>query len=67
MRLNAAIDQPPRHDAEALRIEIAEIDDIDCHGRNLSCRIVARHPRPPSFPKSRITVNGLFYPVTALC
>ena len=27
-RANAAIDQLPRHDAEALRIEVAEVDDI---------------------------------------
>jgi hypothetical protein len=34
--MNAAIDQPPRHDAEALRIEISEINDIDCHKSNLT-------------------------------
>jgi hypothetical protein len=34
--MNAAIDQPPRHDAEALRIEVTEIDDIDCHTFNLT-------------------------------
>jgi hypothetical protein len=34
--MDAAIDQPPRHDAEALRIEITEIDDIDCHKSNLT-------------------------------
>jgi len=37
-RVNAAIDQPPRHDAEALRIEIAKIDDIDGHEPNLTRR-----------------------------
>src|SRR5262245_31785191 len=26
--LDAAIDQPPRHDSEALRIEIAEVDNV---------------------------------------
>src|ERR1035437_9407826 len=37
--MNAAIDQPPRHDAEALRIEIAEVDDIKGHELNLTrCR-----------------------------
>jgi hydroxyacylglutathione hydrolase len=30
-----AIDQSPRHDAEAFRIEVAEIDDIDAHDVNL--------------------------------
>src|ERR1700753_824564 len=35
-RLDAAIDQPPRHDAEALRIEIAEVDHVDGHVSNLS-------------------------------
>jgi hypothetical protein len=29
----------PRHDAEALRIEIAEIDDVDGHGHNLPHRV----------------------------
>ena len=29
--MDAPIDQPPRDDAEALRIEIAEVDDIDHH------------------------------------
>jgi hypothetical protein len=43
-RMNAAIDQPPRHDAEALRIEIAEIDDIDGHALNLTCRGTSRRP-----------------------
>jgi hypothetical protein len=36
--VDAAIDQPPRHDAEALRIEIAEVDDIDGHELNLTRR-----------------------------
>jgi hypothetical protein len=40
--VNTAIDQPPRHDAEALRIEIAEIDDIDGHDANLTRRGAAR-------------------------
>ena len=40
--MNAAIDQPPRHDAEALRIEHAEIDDIDGHDPNLTRRQPAR-------------------------
>jgi hypothetical protein len=40
--VNATIDQPPRHDAEALRIEVAEIDDIDGHELNLTRRRVAR-------------------------
>ena len=30
-RVDAAIDQFPRHDAEAPRIEVAQIDDIDAH------------------------------------
>jgi hypothetical protein len=42
--MNAAIDQPPRHDAEALRIEIAEIDDIDGHEANVTRRGLARGP-----------------------
>src|SRR5882724_8763612 len=33
--LDAAIDQPPRHDTEALRVKIAEINDV--HGPNLTC------------------------------
>src|SRR5262249_34793955 len=33
---DAAIDQLPRHGAEALRIEITEIDDVDAHGSNLT-------------------------------
>jgi hydroxyacylglutathione hydrolase len=40
--VNAAIDQPPRHDAEALRIETAKIDDIDGHGANVTRRCAAR-------------------------
>ena len=36
-RLDAAIDQPPRRDAEPLRIEVPEIDDVDGHGRTLAC------------------------------
>jgi hypothetical protein len=28
---DAAIDQLPRHDAEAPRIEVAQVDDIDAH------------------------------------
>jgi hypothetical protein len=39
--MNAAIDQPPRHDAEALRIEIAEIDHIDGHEPNVTRRRAA--------------------------
>jgi hydroxyacylglutathione hydrolase len=39
--MNAAIDQPPRHDAEALRIEIAEIDHIDGHAPNVTRRRAA--------------------------
>ena len=39
---DAAVDQLPRHDAEALRIEIAEIDDVDGHGRNLPHRVSLR-------------------------
>ena len=35
---DAAVDQPPRHDAEAARIEIAEVDDVDGHGFNLTQR-----------------------------
>ena len=31
MRPDAAIDELPRHDAEAPRIEVAQIDDIDAH------------------------------------
>jgi hypothetical protein len=42
--MNAAIDQPPRHDAEALRIEIAEVDDIDGHGRNVTRRCASMRP-----------------------
>src|SRR6476660_1298032 len=41
-RMNAAIDQSPRHDTEALRIEITEVDDIDGHGPNLPRRGSAR-------------------------
>src|ERR1700694_3467196 len=41
-RMNAAIDQPPCHDTEALRIEIAEVDDIDGHGHNLTRRSSVR-------------------------
>jgi hypothetical protein len=36
--MNAAIDQPPRHDAEALRVEISQIDHIDGHGSSLTRR-----------------------------
>jgi hypothetical protein len=39
--VDAAVDQPPRHDAEALRIEIAQIDDVDAHGMILSHRRLA--------------------------
>jgi hypothetical protein len=31
VRPDAAINQLPRHNAEALRIEVAEIDNIDTH------------------------------------
>src|SRR5213079_331745 len=41
-RPDAAVDQLPRHDAEALRIEIAEIDDVDGHGHNLPHRVSLR-------------------------
>jgi hypothetical protein len=34
--VNAAIDQAPRHNAEALRIKVAKVDDIDGHGAILS-------------------------------
>jgi hypothetical protein len=34
--VNAAIDQPPRHNAEALGIEIPQIDHIYRHGPNLT-------------------------------
>src|SRR5204862_2180803 len=37
-RPDAAVDQLPRHDAEAARIEITEVDDVDGHGRNLTRR-----------------------------
>jgi hypothetical protein len=40
--MNAAIDQSSRHDAEALRIEIAEIDDIDGHDANVTRQGLAR-------------------------
>jgi hypothetical protein len=40
--MNAAIDEPPRHDPEALRIEIAEVDDIDGHDANVTRRRGAR-------------------------
>jgi hypothetical protein len=40
-RMNAAINQPARHDAEALRIEPAKIDDIDGHGANVTRRRAA--------------------------
>src|SRR6266436_1747893 len=43
-RMDAAIDQPPRHDAEALRIEIAEIDDIDGHALNVTRRRASLRP-----------------------
>jgi hypothetical protein len=33
---NAASDKPTRHDAEALGIEIAQIDDIDGHGKTVA-------------------------------
>src|SRR5262249_35748735 len=33
---DATVDQLPRHDPEALRIEVAEIDDIDAHDTNLT-------------------------------
>jgi hypothetical protein len=39
--MNAAIDEPPRHDPEALRIEIAEVDDIDGHDANVTRRPAA--------------------------
>src|SRR5260370_5041230 len=52
-RMNAAIDQPPRHDAEALRIEIAEIDDIDGHEFNVTCRWASTRP------EYRIAVGAL--------
>jgi hypothetical protein len=42
--MNAAIDQPPRHDAEALRIEIAEINDIDGHALNVTRRRTSLRP-----------------------
>jgi hypothetical protein len=42
--MNAAIDQPPRHDAEALRIEIPKINYIDGHGPNLT-RLRGRYGR----------------------
>jgi putative methionine-R-sulfoxide reductase with GAF domain len=32
----------PRHDAEALRIEVAEIDDVDAHDTHLTCQAAAR-------------------------
>jgi hypothetical protein len=34
--MDATIDQPPRHDAEALRIKISQVDDI--HEFNLPWR-----------------------------
>src|SRR4029079_11067759 len=37
-RPDRTVDQLPRHDAEAARIEITEIDDIDGHDLNLTRR-----------------------------
>ena len=31
-RANAAADEAPRHDAQALGVEIAQIDDVHGHG-----------------------------------
>jgi hypothetical protein len=42
--MNAAIDQPPRHDTEALRIEITEINDIDRHEFNLTRSFTRMRP-----------------------
>src|SRR5712664_858588 len=59
--MDAAIDQPPRHDAEALRIEIAEIDDIDGHEFNVTCRWASMRP------EYRIAVGALtpyFIPIS---
>src|SRR5262249_6795219 len=39
---DAAVDQLPRHNAEALRIEVAEIDDVDAHDPNLTRPVDAR-------------------------
>jgi hypothetical protein len=42
--MNAAIDQPPRHDAEALRIETAEIDHVQGHALNVTRGRAALRP-----------------------
>jgi hypothetical protein len=34
--MNAAIDQAPRHHAEALRIEIPQVNHVNAHATNLA-------------------------------
>jgi hypothetical protein len=58
--VNAAIDQPPRHDAEALRIEIAEVDDIDGHATNLTRR---RQPRRAEYGIACEALTPYFMPI----
>jgi hypothetical protein len=36
--LDAAVDQPPRHDTETLRIEITQLDYVDRHDPLLARR-----------------------------
>jgi hypothetical protein len=56
--MNAAIDQPPRHDAEALRIEIAEVDDVDGHDGNVTRRSTRGGPE---LLHCRWSVNAIFH------
>src|SRR5258708_20070657 len=59
-RVNAAIDQPPGHDAEALRIKIAEVDDIDGHVLNLTrCRASLL----PEYPIALEALTPYFIPI----
>ena len=47
MCMNAAIDQPPGHHAETLRIEITKVDDVD---RHVHIYHVAGRPGTPARP-----------------
>ena len=63
--MDAAIDQPPRHDAEALRIEITQIDDVDGHDKSNTPR-AARGGQNMALPRAALTPYFMGYMATSV-